>query len=208
MFLVSMPNSETALWLVESAAKWHATDAGSLSCSSSHDLAEPAFVIVSCVVNVFEATRKSVVSASTSRSTSAMWVPSTLDTKCTLRSRLQKGLSDSVTMTGPRSEPPMPRFTMSVIGLPVNPFHSPERTRSTKPLISLSTPFTSGITSTPSTRIGVLERLRSATCNTARFSVRLIFSPENMRFASSLTLVSATSSLRRPIVVESTMFFE
>ena len=78
-----------------------------------------------CVVNVFDAMRKSVVSALTSRSTSAMWVPSTLETKWTLRSRLQYGLSASVTITGPRSEPPMPRLTTSVIVLPVKPFHEP-----------------------------------------------------------------------------------
>ncbi len=51
---------------------------------------------------------------------------------------------------------------------------------SEKVFIFSSTALTSGITSLPSTKIGVLLRLRSATCSTARFSVRLIFSPENI----------------------------
>ena len=85
----------------------------------SHFLAEWALVIVSCVVKVLDATRKSVVSASSSRRTSEMCVPSTLETKCTFRSRFVYGLSASVTITGPRSEPPMPRLTTSVIDLPV-----------------------------------------------------------------------------------------
>ena len=89
-------------------------------------------------MKVFDAMRKSVVSAFTSLRTSAMCVPvdaprkrevrmmrsdchilalhvascsaghapSTFETKWTLRSRLQYGLSASVTITGPRSEPP------------------------------------------------------------------------------------------------------
>ena len=37
------------------------------------------------------------------------------------------------------------------------------------------------MTSSPSTMIGRFERLRSATCSTARSSVMLIFSPANIR---------------------------
>ncbi|MNG32440.1 hypothetical protein D3C84_1184560 [compost metagenome] len=59
-----------------------------------------------------------------------------------------------------------------------------------------STEFTFGITSSPSTRIGELVRLRSATCSAARFSVRLIFSPLNialMRAGSPASRASAIS---------------
>src|SRR5437764_413672 len=42
------------------------------------------------------------------------------------------------------------------------------------------TALTSGITSLPSTQIGRFERLRSATCRTARCSVLLIFWPPNI----------------------------
>mmetsp|Transcript_46292 Transcript_46292/g.128690 ORF Transcript_46292/g.128690 Transcript_46292/m.128690 type:complete len:245 (+) Transcript_46292:1305-2039(+) len=208
MFLVSMPNSATALPLVESAAKWLATAASSLRFSSSHFLAESALVIVSCVVNVLDAMRKSVDSALHSLSTSAMWLPSTLETKWTLRSRLQYGFSASVTITGPRSDPPMPRLTTSVIVLPVKPFHSPERTELTKISILPSTSFTSGITSAPSTRMGVLDWLRSATWRTARFSVLLIFSPLNMRAASPLMSAASKTFSKSAIVSSVMMFFE
>ena len=33
------------------------------------------------------------------------------------------------TILGPRLDPPMPMLTISVMALPVQPFHSPERTR-------------------------------------------------------------------------------
>ena len=45
----------------------------------------------------------------------------------------------------------MPMLTMLRIGLPVWPFHSPERTRSAKAAIRSSTSWTSATTSTPST---------------------------------------------------------
>ena len=38
------------------------------------------------------------------------------------------GGSASVTMTGPRSDPPIPIFTTSVIAFPVHPRHCPPRT--------------------------------------------------------------------------------
>mmetsp|Transcript_12914 Transcript_12914/g.42943 ORF Transcript_12914/g.42943 Transcript_12914/m.42943 type:complete len:298 (+) Transcript_12914:781-1674(+) len=209
LFCSSMPNSFTALPLVESAAKCFAMAALSPpSSASSQDLAELALVIVSCVVKVLDAIRKSVVSASSAFVTSAMCVPSTFETKCTLRSRFEYGLSASVTITGPRSLPPMPRLTTSVMGLPVCPFHSPERTLLTNGSSLASTPFTSGITSTPSTKIGVLARFRSATCSTARSSVRLIFSPANIALAISFTCASSISLLSRVIVSSVTMFLE
>ncbi len=56
--------------------------------------------MVSCVVNVLDAITKSVVSGLHFFKTSAMWVPSMLDTKCTL-GPTWKGLRASVTMSGP-----------------------------------------------------------------------------------------------------------
>ena len=49
----------------------------------NHSLAVCAFVRVSCVVNVFDAIMKSVVSGFRCFSVSAICVPSTFDTKCT-----------------------------------------------------------------------------------------------------------------------------
>jgi glucose-6-phosphate isomerase len=57
------------------------------------------------------------------------------------------GFSASQTILGPRSDPPMPILTMSVIGLPVYPLHAPERMASLNPRILASTALTSGITS-------------------------------------------------------------
>jgi hypothetical protein len=74
----------------------------------------------------------------------------------------------------------MPMLTTSVIRCPVKPRQEPSRTAATNRPIRSSTPSTSGITSLPSTRIGRPERLRSATCSTARCSVWLIFAPSNI----------------------------
>ena len=81
MFAGSMPNFTTSASLVESATKCFATAAASPSFFTSHSRALRAFVIVSCVVNVLEATMKSVWSALISRSVSARWVESTFETK-------------------------------------------------------------------------------------------------------------------------------
>jgi len=48
--------------------------------------------------------------------------------------------------------------------------------------------LTSGITSWPSTTIGLFDRLRKAICNTGRFSVTLIRSPLNKADLASSTL--------------------
>ena len=71
-------------------------------------------------MNVLLAITNIVVSASNFFRVSAMWVPSILETKWTLGPTL-KGFKASVTMRGPRSEPPMPILTTSVILLPLNP---------------------------------------------------------------------------------------
>ena len=64
--------------------------------------------------------------------------------------------------------------------LPVAPAIAPERMPSAKLPIAASTALTSGMTSLPSTSTGLSDRLRSAVCSTARFSVVLIFSPANI----------------------------
>mmetsp|Transcript_8986 Transcript_8986/g.14415 ORF Transcript_8986/g.14415 Transcript_8986/m.14415 type:complete len:228 (-) Transcript_8986:409-1092(-) len=152
MLLVSIPNLDTASALVERAAKCLAMDASSpLKAFNTHALAVPALVMVSWVVNVLEAMRKRVVSGSQLFKISEIWVPSTLEQKNMFKSRLQYGLSASQTMTGPRSEPPIPMLTMLEMGFPVKPFHSPDRTFSVNALIFLRTSLTSGMTSFPST---------------------------------------------------------
>ena len=74
-------------------------------------------------------------------------------------------------MAGPKSEPPIPIFTISVNGFPVNPFLLPEITSLEKFLILFLTEYTSGITLTPSTKTLVDSFARKAVCKTALFSV-------------------------------------
>ena len=80
-----MPNSATAFALVESAAKCFATWAGSFAAARNQSRADKAFVMVSWVVNVLDATKIKVVSGFTFFNVSAMCVPSTLETKCMVK---------------------------------------------------------------------------------------------------------------------------
>ena len=57
----------------------------SLARARNHSRAECALAMVSCVVNVFDATVNSVVAGCSGRSVSARCVPSTFDTKCSAR---------------------------------------------------------------------------------------------------------------------------
>src|SRR5712691_6506138 len=131
MFRVSMPNFATSSALVETATKCFGTAAWP-SRETSHSRAERAFISVSWVVNVFEATMKSVLAGSRCFTVSARCVPSTLETKCARNPSGQAQRIASQAITGPRSEPPMPMLTMSEIRLPVSPFHSPLRRRPVK----------------------------------------------------------------------------
>ena len=99
-------------------------------------------------------------------------------------------------------------LTTSVKTFPVNPFFSPERMASEKVLIFFREAFTSGITSSPSTMVGRLERLRSAVWRTARPSVIFIFSPENILSIDSDRPHSAASSENNIKVSSVIRFFE
>ena len=74
----------------------------------------------------------------------------------------------------------MPTLTIARIGLPVCPFQVPPRICRQNAAIRPSTSCTSGTTSRPSQRIFSPRGARSATWSTARCSVELIFSPENI----------------------------
>ncbi|MDT4835090.1 hypothetical protein FQZ97_687460 [compost metagenome] len=78
-------------------------------------LAESAFVIVSAVVKVLEATRNSVCSGARPFSTPASSWPSTFETKWKRLPGATNSASASTAICGPRSEPPMPMLTTSVI---------------------------------------------------------------------------------------------
>lgn len=84
----------------------------------NHSFADVALVIVSWVVNVLLAIINNTVSGLSSFNVSAKWVPSTLDTKWSF-GPIANDLSASVTISGPKSEPPIPMLTTSVIPFPV-----------------------------------------------------------------------------------------
>ena len=94
---------------------------------SSQLIAIFAFIRVSVVVKVLLEIIIRVVSGSNSEIVSLISVPSTLETKCALTPPFANSLSALHAMRGPRSDPPMPIFTISVIALLVSPRHLPER---------------------------------------------------------------------------------
>ena len=104
-------------------------------------------------------------------STSSNWVRSGLETKSSVRSARWASLRAHAIAIGPRCEPPMPMLTIWRMALPVAPVQAPPRTFSAKDFSRSRTARTSGMTSTPSTVMARLSRLRRATWNTARFSV-------------------------------------
>ena len=180
MFAGSIPNLRTSASAVETATKCLVTARSSPSARTHQRRAVCAFVSVSSVVNVFEATTKSVSAGSRSRVDSTKSAPSTLDTKRSVSRRSAYQRSASVAMAGPRSEPPIPRLTTLRMARPVKPVHAPLRTRPAKSAIRSSTAWTRGTTSSPSTTMRAPRGARSAMCRTARPSVTLSFSPANI----------------------------
>ena len=88
MFAGSIPNFVTSPALVDTATKCRAVARGSPSAARHQSRALCALVMVSSVVNVFEATMNSVSAGSRSRTASARSVASTFETnrKVMLRS--------------------------------------------------------------------------------------------------------------------------
>ena len=207
MWSVSMPNSATAVLLVDTATKCLAMSC-SLASRRNHWRAVLALVMVSCVVKVLEAMMNNVVSGWTFSSTSRSCEPSTLETKCMRRRGWPKFFSAVHIINGPKSEPPMPIFTTSVITWWLYPSHSPLRTAWAKCPILRNTAFTLGITSSPSTMMGVLARLRRATCRAARCSVVLILSPWNICCMRSGRPASRASCTRLSITLSVMRFLE
>ena len=95
-----------------------------------------------------------------------------------------------------------------LMGLPVKPLNSPERTRVENSRMRPSTAWTSPTTSCPSTVSVAVAGMRSATCSTARFSDTLMCSPRNIASRRSATPDSAASSTSSRMVSSVTRFFE
>ena len=70
---------------------------------------------------------------------------------------LEHGLSASQIMTSPKSDPMIPMLTTAEIGLPMRPYLSLVWTFSAKSWMQATVRLTLGITSFPSTRIGVFN---------------------------------------------------
>ena len=111
-------------------------------------------------------------------------------------------------MSGPRSEPPIPMFTISVIDLPVYPFHFPEITLLLKLLIFLKAACICGLIFLPPTNKGSSEVLRKAVCKTSLPSVTLITSPENCFSTASFKSTSFANSTNRLSVSLVILFLE
>ena len=101
-------DNATMLWLI------------SLSVSSvkSQSFAVFALVMVSIVVNVFEAMRINVLFGSNPYVVSKKSLPSTFEIKCKLGPSFEKALSAFTLITGPKSDPPIPMLIISVNDCP------------------------------------------------------------------------------------------
>ena len=176
--------------------------------------------MVSMVVKVLLAIRKTVLSAFRCDSLAASSWPSTLLTKCRrlpprAGSELAKASSASTAICGPRSEPPMPMFTTSVMAESL-------RNCSAKASMAFSVECTLACSAallwtaadapelvavcTVSTgdRGGFLNKV----CHTSRCSVVLIFSPANMASRCSTTPHCATKVINRASVLASMRFLD
>ena len=111
-------------------------------------------------------------------------------------------------MSGPKSDPPIPIFTISVIDLPEYPFHLPEITLLLKLLIFLKAVCICGFIFFPSIRIGSSELLLKAVCKTSLPSVTLITAPAYCFSIASFKSTSFANSTSSAIVSLVILFFE
>ena len=177
-----MPKSATAFRLVDRATKCAPT-AASPRAPASQARTALALVMVSSVVNVFDATSTRVRAGSRSRASAAKPVSSTLDRKRARSFGPCARVSASVAMTGPRSEPPMPILTTVSKRSPVAPRSVPSCTLPTKSCICARSCAASALASSaPSGRVAIMRAsagARSAMCIAARCSVGFTTAPAN-----------------------------
>ena len=116
-FSFFIPNSFVALRLVDNATMLLLISL-SVSLVKSQFFAVLAFVIVSIVVNVFEAIRINVLFGSSPDVVSRKSLPSTFEIKCKLGPSFDKALNAFTLITGPKSDPPIPMLITSVNDCP------------------------------------------------------------------------------------------
>ena len=125
-----------------------------------------------------------------------------------MRGPPELGASARHTIFGPRSDPPIPMLTTSVIRSPVKPRHLPERTAVDNRSIAPSPRSTSSRIPSPTSHAGEPLTSRSSACSAARLSVVLTRAPANIARARSATPDSRASARSRRIVSCVTRFFE
>ena len=161
----AMPNARAASTLAVTAMKCCANAPPPPRLPVSHWRADCAFLSVSTVVNVLEVTMNSVVAGSRPARAPVRCSGSTLDTKATSmpsRGEAHAPASASHTIAGPRSEPPIPRWTTLRIGRPVAPSLKPPRSCAASARIRASVARIAGMMSAPSTSSGASPGCRSA----------------------------------------------
>ena len=112
-FSFFIPNSFVALRLVDNATMLLLISL-SVSSDKSQSFAVLALVIVSIVVNVFEAIRINVLFGFKPNVVSIKSLPSTLEIKCKLGPSFEKAFNALTLITGPKSDPPIPILITSV----------------------------------------------------------------------------------------------
>ena len=147
---------------------------------SNHWMAVLALSSVSWVVKVLLARATRVVSGLSPFNVVRISAPSTLEIKCRWISGWANSWRAFTASFGPRSDPPIPILTTSVIALPVLPSHWPLRILSLASFTACNCCLTRAMRWLSSSELASSGSARRAAWRTARFSVVLIISPANM----------------------------
>ena len=163
----------------------------------NHSRADRALAIVSCVVKVFDATVNSVVAGS--QRPQRVGEVRAVDVRHEVHARTARACTAPAPRHHRRTEIRTADADVDDVGDAQAGVAEPRAAadRFGERAHVLERGATSGITSRPSTGIGRVERLRSATCRTARPSVLLIGSPANIRSRSASTPVLRASWTER-----------
>ncbi len=196
MFAVSMPNSETFSAFVDTATKCLATAASSSpNASSSHARAARAFVSVSRVVNVFDEMMNSVSAASRPRNASTRSAPSTFETNRNCISARLYGAQRVIGHRGPEvaaADADVHDVADRPTGVTDAGFRRGSNRRTPTSVAARLAPRRRG--RPRRRRARVPGGMRSATCNTDRSSVTLMWSPRNMASIRARRPRASTSS--------------
>ena len=148
-----------------------------VAVANNHDNAVLALDKVSTVPKDLDEIINSVVSAFKRLSKLSSWLPSIFETKCTMVSVSAHSSSAVAAIKGPKSEPPTPILTTSVIALPENPRQLPLRIRCDNRATCAKLLWTSLTISCAPTCNLACSGSRKAVCKAARSSLVLSIAP-------------------------------